>query len=408
MTVTTRDVELVAKSSNILIHSKTAVRARVSVYEKENSVAVRHSSMYMGRNKHSDKLWSRWETTEMYVVRRTKTGKFAAFMRTFGKNPKVYANLLPPVSEAGDAIGRLGFNTIADAYPALGVMSRQALTPASLRGVTYITPPHRGERRKFYAALHNDDPRDFVTYLVGTYRKDIARALGYHNTSGFGYIQRAAPEIPVDWLAEALRCNSAPCLESAIPLKRMFDAGHISKVQMRNFLLDGLLPQSYTVQDVYRMARIANQNVNIRELTKGKSLIEIHDELVEITNSRRVGQSYPDKIEYKEEIAKVMNAQVGKYRLVLPTTGDDVIRWGREMNHCIGGYAGNAYGYDLLGAVYDGDDMVANFQIHDKKMIQIFGKNNSIFEDAKEVYDYFLNQDVIEETGYVGGMYGLL
>lgn len=409
MTVTNFDVVHMSKDHNSQIRYKTAVRSRKTLYEKENSVALRYSVMYMGRNKHSQKLWSRWEPLEMCVVRRTSTGKFACFGRDLSTG-KVRGGVMPPTFYDNDvfydACAKIGFKDIGDAYPALRVFKEEELSSTLITRVKSVAPGNKNERRKFYASLHNDDPRVFIANILGTYRKDIARSLNKVSVSEIDVLSEAYKHIPVDWLAQAISANHPRNLKSVAILNTMVERGHLSQTQVRDLIFNGELSSDSTTSDAARMARRLENQVNIRELTRGKNVEDIHDELTSIFNGKRAtAQAAP--IKYAKEIAQVMDAEVGKYRIVLPKNGNEIVRWGRDMGHCIGSYSDSAYVDDVLGAVYDGDNMVANFQIRDKQMVQIYGKHNSIFDGAVEVRDYFLDKKLIKDTGYIGGINGL-
>lgn len=437
----TFDAVRVDKGDNALITSQKPipVRSRRTIYIKDNSVTQSYSLYSMGRRKDNGKLFGRWNTEEMNVIRRTSTGKVAFMTRTpngVHGGPRFFpASLGFRGDEAqdfySDAVkNQLGISMLSDVYPVLGhfeaiggmkfhrlgvvsdvitMMKRNAGAEIYRAGRQATT---NSANRMVYKTLHDNDPSPLVPLITGQpYRKDIARALRKLNPSGI-LTARELSTVEPNLVAKALEveaeANNASYARRA-RLQRMFNDGLLSRPTfLRLFEMAGSAPFLYI--DTDRMLRQQFTPSEARAFMRNRDIRQAHDDLAERANRAKV-EKYQKPIEYKPLIEKVNGVSVGKYKIVLAKSGNEIQSWGTQMGHCIGSYSDSAYSESVLGAVQEDGKMVANFQLRlddykslTYRLVQIYGKYNQTFEGAQEIHDYLVENKVIVDSQNAGGM----
>lgn len=437
----TFDTILVEKENNALIDSQNpvGVRSRRTIYVKDNSVTQAYSLYRMGRRKDNGKLFGRWNTEDMNVIRRTPTGKVAFMTRTptgVHGGPRFFPAMLGFKNDEvqkfyNDAVkNQLGISTLSDIYPVLGhfeaigdmdfnrfdvindvimVMQRNAGKEIYSAGRQTTT---NAATRMVYKALHDNDPSPLVPLITGhPYRKDIARALRRLNPSAL-LTARELSAVEPNLVAKALEVEAEASNASywrRARLQRMFNDGLLSRPTFLR-LFETVGPTCYYYIDTDRMLRQQFTPSEARAFMRNRDILNAHDELSERANSAKV-EKYQKPIEYKPLIEKVNGVSVGKYKIVLANNGNEIKSWGTQMGHCIGSYSDSAYSTSVLGAVQEGGKMVANFQLtlddyNDPtyRLVQIYGKHNRTFEGAQEIHDYLVENKVIVDSQNAGGM----
>lgn len=431
------DRVLIDKENNDLIgrHSEV-VRTRATVHTKPNSVTVSYSQYRMGRNKHSDKLWGRWQSNGLSSIYRTSTGKIAFLARSDKNRPHGGAVAMNAVAAAmahpefAAAVEEFGVRGYSDVYPALGIFA-DAGDRVNFRDLSGIVTsayeqqpvgPFSPKTRRRFDMLHTDDPRGLISLATGLpYRKDIARAIREKSISQFGLL-RFAKAMDPSWAADFITSLDKSettwgnnWIGRALDLyKRDF----ISKDTYRKMTIEGRKDVSLSIVPLYAADafRMAGQVLTAREsrrMFKENSLVEIHDILTEMVNAK-TDERLSRPIEYSEHMQEIDGMQVGEYTISLAKTASEVKNWGRVQNHCIGSYAEESYtGRYIHAAVMEGDKMVANFQLSGRRlspwddkasvvMSQIYGYGNSLFAGAEEVHKHLVEKGYIGDTPVAG------
>lgn len=91
-------------------------------------------------------------------------------------------------------------------------------------------------------------------------------------------------------------------------------------------------------------------------------------------------------------------------KLVVPSRNPELIEWGRELSHCIGGYGKRvASGQSFCFAIYTTDDkLLYTLEIQGKRLCQFMGKHNSPVsrlnaEHYKQVVDFLVKENIVDK-----------
>lgn len=438
-----------------------AVRRRVTLYVKENSVTHSVSSYMMGRRRDNGKVFARWDKGRMFVIRRTSSGRFAFMTR---EGDKVYGGIrhysVPSTFSYDDdfvaawksAVANLGASTMGDVYPALrhfqkfsgsdfdglamshilnGIEEqarkdtgwRTNFLSFAVKGRQKQSTADRKVSRMVYGALHNDDPRQMIHLLTGQpYRKDIARAMRDVPLEGIMHgvnMQGIEPDM-VARILNRENIYERPNYKRRRELYRLFDAGNISRHTLNRLMDAPMTCGHHTVYDLHRMLNAQMTKAEARAFMRNRDIDDAHDELATQAAIRK-NAKFVKPIEYNNVISRVNGAKVKnndldvEYTIRLAKDGVEIQKWGTQQGHCIGSYATDSYERGaILAGVFEGDKMVANFHLDvavgadpDKtiyRMRQIYAKYNQKFISAMEIHDFLVAAGVMLPSPNAGGL----
>lgn len=382
---------------------KQSIQDATAYFVNDDSVVMERSRLVTGLNKHSNNRYYRWERYGKFVVIRTKRGKFHGYL----KNGRAYRSFVP--SHVGNldakladlATEKFGELTVARVYP---LAEHFALTMSG------------AESGRVYAALKEDTVQDMTKLLFGVkrYRKDLVKAVAESNLVHISAAVDLRGMVPTDWLINYLRVEPVnpvmptTTIPSIRPTLRAIDDRSYRYLTRINDL------RPNTLQDIWRMQA---QQYN-HFAGRARTWTELHDGLM---GGRRRHEFVPHP-EYaahrpaslrsspKREIErtwlgeKLNGLVIDKYRIVTPDHRDILDQWSTDMHNCI-----SSYGYEVvkdeptmvLGGVYEGDTLIANFEIREDVLRQLLGKYNRTLD--KELRDKIITG--LSSQGVVVGEY---
>lgn len=366
--------------------SPQMIASKDSYFVKDNAVTKIHSQKMSGINRHSRKRYYRWQTGNIYSVYRTKTGRIAGR----GRAGKSWTAYLPLDSIRHDEFFK---NAIIEKF---GV--EPSLDSA------YPLASHYNIRNEMCIAgglrngLRQETLGDLLAVTFGKtrYRKDLAKAVAKSSPNAIAYARDFRGLVPIDWIVNFLRINEATERE----------ANRIGVKSLRPVLLQ-IDPRSY--RDLLRQTLDGGNVHSIQDILNApvvpgryRSINEMHDAFYEAyrQNHRQARVINPRTNRWEPpapkpipqiELAKVIDGVIAG-RLLIKTAKDtgELHTWGEEMRNCIGGYGwevSRENSHKVLGGVYEGDKLIANFEIIDRRLGQLLGKANSVlpFDDRKAI-----------------------
>lgn len=105
---------------------------------------------------------------------------------------------------------------------------------------------------------------------------------------------------------------------------------------------------------------------------KPKSWKEVHDRISKCYNEIKEAEK-DQEIEYSPEVFQLHFAEMDGIRLKLPSSGIDIVKWGKEMKHCIASYVDDhVNGNCCVVAVYQDDVFKWNAEFKKQKLNKDF------------------------------------
>jgi hypothetical protein len=358
-----------------------------SVFADDNSVALVTSNKYTGMNK-AGKRWFRWENaTNISLVRHPNTGHvFSRSSSGRGRLRRHLTNfgttnifLYEPAREAIKE--RFGFEVWHDAYPLTGD-GRAISTGPLLAGPESIAT-------NLWLPLQKNDVFEMTTFAFGKtrYRKDLVKAVAQADPNAIAIAIDFRGMVPTDWIINFLRNNPRNEQRGAPPVSVPSIRQYLFPLEprsLRRLLQTEVGPNQagslYGISDAVRSPRTRPQPGFVRNWG------EFHDNIYGIRRgdnrwqARNLGedQRYVGDIKVVTKAEPLDNLQIGTMTVVLPGHTDMLRVWGSEMRNCIGSYSAHALGgHSILGGIYEGDKLIANFEIKkDGTLKQLLGKCN--------------------------------
>lgn len=264
------------------------------------------------------------------------------------------------------------------------------------------------------------------------YRKDIVKALAssreYDNVALAMYCRRV---LKTDWLVEIMRYGERLRMDTGsgeeTNYKRFASiVGKLPVNRRRRFVLSLAGEPAYHNADAVRTAHYLEDE----DFGRIRTVPDLHD--IGATRQReRIRQPQlmyaadddwfnPPAYRMPEPVTEIeLNDLTKTYheittgkglRIVAPRHADELNEWADYMHNCIGGYSSQAdKGTSNLGGVYEGDKLVANFEISkDKILRQLLGRfNQSLDIDVqRDIIDTLLTQDALS-TQYISNAWGV-
>lgn len=368
-----------------------ADRVKVSILESPGKLSIARSELLRGTNRYSGKTWARWRTSQVAGIYTTSTGLLVPYHRVRNKNNWhngylniFYSKLLygagrftksPKDILSAKIYEKFGISSVEDIYP----MCRELNISAQ-----EIPPGLR-------SAYRQNNIKDCVGVALGkgAIRKDIIRTLGQYtdeNSNSKVHVGKGlygakfwSGLVPMDYLPGVMRhfFNREP-IHRVSPASMRKTLKRLPE-NRRKALCNELISNPNSALYFNDVARMTNSILSDEDF--GKTIIpktwrELHDYG---TMLKRVGVSQPINIPPK--LMRLLSGEHDGLRFELATHTSQLHRWGKEFSHCIGSYDRAAVsGNHILGAVYEGDTMLYNFDIevrgNKRRLTQCLGKFN--------------------------------
>lgn len=339
-----------------------------TIIRKPDNLYVLYSQKHTGLNRHSDNRYWRWENQTLQGLRRNKNGNIVAYTRTdkCRRNtspssvwaifePNRYHNTRNEIFKH-NAKEMFGITHWHDVYP----VAKHYEIPQY-----YMVPP------TLITAMRAKSSREFVERLFGKrqYRKDLLKATGNSQTIYPLYVAQAFRGlVPIDWIVNFLRLDHH--------VETGYENGYGLAVfkDLRNFLTQ-IDPRSYrhllrepvTTNGMYAIEdamRSFYQNGFTDEDTYYRSWEDVHDRNTFRYRYSSASPFQECEIPLLPLAEKIHGLTTKSFEIKTATHTTELEEWGKTMHNCIGGYKRMAANkHTILGAVYSGNKLVANFEI---------------------------------------------
>lgn len=398
------------------------LRDHVDLIENPNSVMLITSQLLRGTTE-SGKKWVRWNnaTKDILSAKPNKAGNIRlnylyytprGGFKNHTPYPDLYARFLN-----GESYGTIHaflkriMPERYDVWNRESSLNRTLFYPGYLHSEITVEPAQM--LPKLRVALREENAIDMTISAFGKrlYRKDLVKSMA---TCRFATNVELAIQIKnlmkTDWLVEIMRHEQS--LDTGVrsrgvmppDLGRYFPVvvAHIPEHRRRRFVLS--LANNH--RQFNADALIMGTQLPVERFEDVRTIADLHEMGVANRPVRHLptGGMYAPPVRYDIELNDLSKKYDGietddGLRIVAPANSETLSEWSRYMGNCISGYADQAAkGYTNLGAVYDGDKLIANFEIDPKgNLKQLLGKYNTHL-DLSEQSDII---DALEENGAI-------
>lgn len=90
-----------------------------------------------------------------------------------------------------------------------------------------------------------------------------------------------------------------------------------------------------TYCDYIRTAKNVGMNINDRGILFPRNIVESHDNIIELED-KKINEETNKGLEKAFSIIKPFIENTGEFQLVIPKTQSDLVKWGNELNCCVG------------------------------------------------------------------------
>lgn len=238
-------------------------------------------------------------------------------------------------------------------------------------------------------ALRQQNIMEATKTLYGktNYRKDLVRAFANASFMTMAITHELRNLIPIDWIIKVMQAWEQRRGLDLNAAERQFlrPFFKVLTLNQRKRLIDSVKDnphQMWLVSETLRMFGVLTREHEVvfqEGQLIGRSWNELHDFLMSDIQVRGSKEKPIEKVALAKKIEGLQPTE--DFSLVLPETTTDLIKWGRDMGHCIGSYTDSAMrGSDVFVGIMHKGNMIGNAQIRtsSKKVVQIFGKRNSI------------------------------
>lgn len=396
------------------------IREHVDLIENPNSVILATSHLLRGTAK-SGKKWVRWhdEKKEILHAKPNKAGSMR--INYLVKDRKGFRNFTPydamyekfMTGPASDAIESLLEKVVPERYTTWknGDHAYETLFYPGYLHSKLITPPDY-LRPRLRVAMREENAMDMARAVFGKkhYRKDLVKSLADCPHTGNVELTMAIRSVmKTDWLVEILRHGQV--------------LGYGADLRGGLNGIEAYLPQVLRQMPEHRRRRFVlsfaghTRIFNTDAVSMGsrmapeviagiRTVEEMHEIGVRNIPARTTNWLMdPDPVDIEPtEISKMYDGieTDDGLRIVAPTDSEILNSWSQQMHNCISSYATEASkGFTNLGAVYDGEKLIGNFEIDpEHNLKQILGKYNNHL-------DISLQSDIIDALEECGAITSL-
>ena len=415
-------------------HKETIYTQRVLRERKDSLIEIHHGRV-TGINNHSGKRYFRWEKPNFLVVKRTKGGHFVATTRTrdSGYTSQQFAvGMGHGYAQIESALLKKWGDEIS-VEKAMPLASHYLMEPM-YDWDRYNAPNYVRD------LVRCKDARELTIKVFGKkrVRKDLVKAVANANICAIVYASLFKQFVPVDWIIDFLRNqNMEEVNRTIIPYTELsrFELrsarvmlAHLHRRHHRRLLNERFRSSDVIIRLLKDSIRTFNANgAPIDGFDSIKSLGDLHDLLVWQTGAEFRYRRRMERADAEERIhlvnhrparrgvqmenrpltpdplsAKIDGQVIKDYVVVTPTDTDTLRAWGDEMNNCIASYC-NKNERTTLGAIYKDDNLIANFEITDGRLIQLLGKfNKSLNAESRNMFEPFFKAFNVKVDSYWG------
>ncbi len=385
--------------------AKAQIASAVSYFVKDNKVSMISSVKSTGLNRHSNNRWYRWENTSGKVVW-NRNGRVSGFSMSY---PRSFWGGVPFSAIEGDerfaslVAEHIGPVTFEGVYPLAG---------------HYGITENRQIPQGMGTALKQADLRSLLDVAFGKtrYRRDLMRTAGRANSNAIAFARDFRGLVPIDWIVDFLLRNprndeiNYNGIKSIRPILLRADPRSYRDL-LRNTAID-----TGTTISVNDSMRYGTDWERIQPGLRIRTVDDIHQAVFgrPRRNNGRVGAGYTyvpppppvNKPVVLNDLAKAFDNQpVGEYIVKMPVDTDQIRGWGTYMHNCIGSYAEymTKGGDRVLGGVYKGDLLMANFEVDQNNLRQLLGKyNNPLDAELRGSLEKFFIDHKVTVSNYWG------
>jgi hypothetical protein len=238
--------------------------------------------------------------------------------------------------------------------------------------------------------------KQLVRYCFGSCGKKLLKEVGAEFVKGnywplvLGKLVKGL--MPVDYIHDVLYCATSLVDKKKDFLKIRELLKNYNPARIKHLLEErpyrGLIDGARLYHDHRARITLPRQPHNFQE---------IHD-----TISRQIGRSNSIIDVYdlpvREHLAKIQGAKIDQFRMEIPENNDQLIAYGKELNHCVGGYGRMVARGDVdILAIYEGEKLKYNISLSGKRIEQFRGKANSspVPEDRETIVRFLVKEKII-------------
>lgn len=359
-------------------YSQSILARKTSYFQYPGKVTKAISEKRTGINSHSGARWYRWHTTNIHSVRLNSAGKFI----TVCKYDKVYQP-------------HLDYWTLQNDEHWIRLFKESFGSDFSYVTVHPLAPHYDLNQPPvatgFSASLKEADLRSQVVKLFGKtrVRRDLMRAVGGSHPNAIMLAREFRGLVPIDWIVDFLmrhpRNPGNPRNHGQVFMGNIRPM--LYRIDPRSYR--SLLRATMTNDSWYSINDVGNQFSPSRNRRPpfNRPPVEIGGrhttwESVHNTLFGNYNRMYRERTPIAPQPIPATPlserlSQIGG--VVIPEITTTLQEWGDEMSNCIGSYAysvTSAKRSRELGGIYDGDKLIANFEIDNGSLRQLLGRFN--------------------------------
>lgn len=228
----------------------------------------------------------------------------------------------------------------------------------------------------FLSATQAATMPDFVAAIFGRrhVRKDMVKAVALASPHVIMFAADFRGLVTTDHIVTFLRDNAdldpmTIRLLSSLPASLRVQLRTLDPRSLVRLLRQGRLTQT-DLREIRDLQRIEDYN---------GSYVRSWHEMHELTSLMASRQERTQAISPTPLSKRLDGAEFEGLRIACPQSFGDLHDWSSQMSNCIGGYTRQAArGLTVLGGIYDGEKLVANFQVDParRELQQLLGKHN--------------------------------
>lgn len=336
------------------------------ICRKPGNLYIMYSQKHTGINRHSGKRYFRWENMTLQGLRLNHNGNIVAYTRVGKKNtsPQAVWTMLDEPRRASWDLNTKHSTFRNNAREMFGIESWHDVYPVAKH---YNVPQYHMVPPTILGAMRAKSSREFVERLFGKrhYRRDLLKAVGNSETIYPLHIAQAFRGlVPTDWIVNFLRLNHT--------IETNYELGYgITVSQDIRSMLTQMDPRTYryllndrlTTNTLYMLEDVARNGL-YNEDNYYRSWQNVHDRNMPRYHHINHTPFQDCEINLHPIAEKVHGVKTKSFEIKTALHTAELTEWGSQMHNCIGGYRNMAVNKQtILGAIYAGEKLVANFEI---------------------------------------------